>query len=119
MTEKVGDRADVTVIDREPHLTFDPNIPLEVWNDNNPEVSLHLPDLPVTETACEGPPVEIAYAMAHWLDEWWGGDTSILKIGYTPHMLKMGFKEMYCSPGGKIPRRGLPMSEFVADRSPV
>lgn len=52
-------------------------------------------------------------------DEWWGGDTSILKIGYTPHMLKMGFKEMYYSLGGKIPRWGLPLSEFVADRSPV
>lgn len=34
-------------------------------------------------------------------DEWWGGNTSILKIGYTPHMLKMGFKEMYCSLGAR------------------
>jgi len=399
VAEKVGDRAEITVVDRKPYLTFIPNIPLEVWNDNNPEVSLHLPtmqffekdgsdfiqgevrgidvesrtveyvpgerpgsaaktlgydylvvalgnrlaldeiegfaehghtftdtfygdeirrhlhgggyrggpvaigsdffqqgrhpklpDLPVAEAACEGPPVEIAFSMAHWLeerglgdastitlftpaeviaedagekildqllpmmeemgfgyladtrgiesihadgiefddgssveaelkiifpnwkphdflrglpisddqgfvvtdlhmrnpdypevfavgdaasvtvpklgslghveaetvadvlaselgeeeeaepvkfevvcmgdmgghrgfymhtDEWWGGDTSILKIGYTPHMLKMGFKEMYYSLGGKIPRWGLPMSEFVADRSPV
>lgn len=40
--ETVGDRSRMTVIDRKPRLTFIPNIPLEVWNDNNPEVSLHL-----------------------------------------------------------------------------
>lgn len=50
-------------------------------------------------------------------DEWWGGDKSILKMGYTPHMLKMGFKSMYYTTGGKIPSWGLPMSEFIADRT--
>ena len=50
-------------------------------------------------------------------DEWWGGNKSILKMGYTPHMLKMGFKSMYYTTGGKIPSWGLPMSEFIADRT--
>lgn len=50
-------------------------------------------------------------------DEWWGGDTSILKMGYTPHMLKMGFKSMYYTLGGKIPGWGLPLSELIADHT--
>ena len=33
-------------------------------------------------------------------NEWWGGDISILKMGYTPHALKMGFKTMYYTVGG-------------------
>jgi len=52
-------------------------------------------------------------------DEWWGGDTSILKMGHTPHFLKMGFKTMYYSLGGKIPGWGLPVSEFVADHTVI
>ncbi len=52
-------------------------------------------------------------------DEWWGGDTSILKMGYTPHMLKMGFKTMYYTLGGKIPGWGMPMSELIADHTVV
>jgi len=50
-------------------------------------------------------------------DEWWGGDTSILKMGYTPHALKMGFKAMYYTLGGKIPSWGLPLSERIADHT--
>ncbi len=50
-------------------------------------------------------------------DEWWGGDTAILRLGYTPHALKMGFKQMYYTTGGKIPSWGIPFSEFVADHS--
>lgn len=52
-------------------------------------------------------------------DEWWGGDTSILKMGYTPHALKMGFKSMYYTMGGKIPSWGLPMSELIADHTVI
>ena len=52
-------------------------------------------------------------------DEWWGGDTSILKIGYTPHALKMGFKTIYYTTGGKVPTWGLPLSEFVGDHTMV
>jgi len=50
-------------------------------------------------------------------NEWWGGDTSILKMGYTPHALKMGFKSMYYTMGGKIPTWGLPLSEKIADNT--
>ncbi|MGD8428691.1 MAG: FAD-dependent oxidoreductase [Balneolaceae bacterium] len=50
-------------------------------------------------------------------DEWWGGNTSILKMGYTPHALKMGFKAMYYTLGGKIPSWGLPLSEGIADHT--
>lgn len=52
-------------------------------------------------------------------DEWWGGDTSILKMGYTPHALKMGFKAMYYTLGGKIPSWGLPLSEKIADHTVI
>ncbi|TYC10578.1 pyridine nucleotide-disulfide oxidoreductase [Bizionia gelidisalsuginis] len=52
-------------------------------------------------------------------DEWWGGNTSILKMGYTPYILKMGFKTMYQTLGGKIPSWGLPLSEIVGDHSIV
>jgi sulfide:quinone oxidoreductase len=52
-------------------------------------------------------------------NEWWGGDVSILKMGYTPHLLKMGFKTMYYSLGGKIPSWGLPLSEQIADHTIV
>ncbi|MBD0776826.1 FAD-dependent oxidoreductase [Maribacter sp. ANRC-HE7] len=50
-------------------------------------------------------------------DEWWGGKTSILKMGYTPYILKMGFKTMYQTLGGKVPGWGLPISEIVGDHS--
>ncbi len=50
-------------------------------------------------------------------DEWWGGKTSILKMGYTPYILKMGFKTMYQTLGGKIPGWGMPMSELLGDHS--
>jgi len=52
-------------------------------------------------------------------DEWWGGDTTILKMGYTPHALKMGFKTAYYSTGGKIPTWGLPLSELIADHTMI
>lgn len=50
-------------------------------------------------------------------NEWWGGDTSILKMGYIPYMMKMGFKTMYKTLGGDIPGWGMPLSEWVSDRS--
>jgi sulfide:quinone oxidoreductase len=50
-------------------------------------------------------------------DEWWGGKTSILKMGYTPYFLKMGFKTMYQTLGGKVPGWGMPLSEFVGDHT--
>ncbi len=50
-------------------------------------------------------------------DEWWGGDISILKMGYTPYILKMGFKTMYKTLGGNIPSWGMPVSEFLGDNT--
>ena len=50
-------------------------------------------------------------------DEWWGGDTSVFTIGYTPYLLKMGFKTMYHTLGGNVPSSGLPLSELVADHT--
>ncbi len=50
-------------------------------------------------------------------DEWYGGNTSILKMGYTPYILKMGFKTMYETLGGKIPSWGMPISEIVGDHT--
>lgn len=50
-------------------------------------------------------------------NEWWGGDTSILKMGYTPYILKMGFKNMYYTLGGKVPGWGMPLSELIGDHT--
>jgi sulfide:quinone oxidoreductase len=50
-------------------------------------------------------------------DEWWGGNISILKMGYTPYLLKMGFKTMYQTLGGKVPSWGMELSEIVGDRT--
>jgi sulfide:quinone oxidoreductase len=50
-------------------------------------------------------------------NEWWGGDMGILKMGYTPYILKMGFKDMYKTLGGKVPTWGMPLSEIVGDHT--
>jgi sulfide:quinone oxidoreductase len=50
-------------------------------------------------------------------DEWWGGKESHLEMGVTPYALKMGFKQMYYTLGGKIPHWGLAMSEVIADHT--
>lgn len=52
-------------------------------------------------------------------DEWWGGEISVLKMGYTPYILKMGFKNMYYTLGGKVPQWGLPLSELIADHAVI
>ncbi|HEA22017.1 MAG TPA: hypothetical protein ENH87_14015 [Pricia antarctica] len=52
-------------------------------------------------------------------DEWWGGQESHLEMGLTPYALKMGFKQMYYTLGGKIPHWGLAMSELIADHTLV
>ncbi len=52
-------------------------------------------------------------------DEWWGGSTSILKMGYTPYLLKMGFKTMYRTLGGNIPGWGMPLSELLGDHTVI
>jgi sulfide:quinone oxidoreductase len=50
-------------------------------------------------------------------NEWWGGKESHLKMGVTPYALKMGFKQMYYTLGGKIPHWGLALSEIVGDHT--
>lgn len=50
-------------------------------------------------------------------DEWWGGKESHLEIGFTPYALKMGFKHMYYTLGGKIPKWGTGLSRVLGDHT--
>lgn len=52
-------------------------------------------------------------------NEWWGGNESHLEMGFTSYILKMGFKKMYYTLGGKIPQWGLVVSEIVAAHTHV
>lgn len=47
-------------------------------------------------------------------DVWYGGKTSILKMGYTYYALKLAFKEVFFRTGGKPLYWGLPLVEFMA-----
>lgn len=49
-------------------------------------------------------------------DTWYGGKTSIFKSGYSIYALKLAFKELYFRTGGKVPRWGLPLSKFIAEK---
>ncbi|MBS1605549.1 MAG: FAD-dependent oxidoreductase [Bacteroidetes bacterium] len=50
-------------------------------------------------------------------NEWWGGHESHLEMGATPYLLKMGFKKMYYTLGGRIPQWGIALSEMVGDHA--
>ncbi|MDP4283967.1 MAG: FAD-dependent oxidoreductase [Bacteroidota bacterium] len=52
-------------------------------------------------------------------NEWWGGKESHLEMGITPYALKMGFKQMYYTLGGKIPHWGLALSEIIGDHTVI
>jgi sulfide:quinone oxidoreductase len=52
-------------------------------------------------------------------NEWWGGNENKLKMGITPYALKIGFKQMYYTLGGKIPQWGLALSEMIGDHTLV
>ena len=52
-------------------------------------------------------------------NEWWGGHENHLKMGITPNALKMGFKQMYYTLGGKIPQWGVALSEMIGDHTLV
>lgn len=52
-------------------------------------------------------------------DTWFGGNTSVFKMGYMSWAMKMGFKEMYFRTGGKPVSWGMPATEFTMDRLPV
>jgi sulfide:quinone oxidoreductase len=49
-------------------------------------------------------------------DVWYGGKTSVFKMGYTYYAMKMAFKEMYFRTGGKVPSWGMPLTELVAEK---
>jgi sulfide:quinone oxidoreductase len=51
-------------------------------------------------------------------DTWYGGKTSVLKMGYAAWAMKMAFKEMYFRTGGKPASWGMPLSEVVMDHLP-
>ncbi|HZK84259.1 MAG TPA: FAD-dependent oxidoreductase [Desulfosporosinus sp.] len=46
---------------------------------------------------------------------WYGGKTSIFKMGHTIFALKLAFKEMYYLTGGKPSRWGLPLTELLTE----
>ncbi|MCB9046505.1 MAG: FAD-dependent oxidoreductase [Chitinophagales bacterium] len=52
-------------------------------------------------------------------NEWWGGHENHLETGVTAYALKMGFKQMYYTLGGKIPHWGLALSEVIGDHMVV
>ena len=49
-------------------------------------------------------------------DTWFGGQTSVLKMGFAFYAMKIGFKEMYYRSGGKVPSWGMPLTELLGDR---
>ena len=51
-------------------------------------------------------------------DVWFGGKTSVMKMGYAPFAMKLAFKEMYFRTGGKPPTVGVPATELLMDHFP-
>jgi sulfide:quinone oxidoreductase len=52
-------------------------------------------------------------------DTWFGGHTSVFKMGYAPWAMKMAFKEMYFRSGGKPVSWGMPATELAMDHLPL
>ena len=48
-------------------------------------------------------------------DVWYGGKTSVMKMGHMIFALKLAFKEMYYRTGGKPSRWGLPLTELFIE----
>jgi sulfide:quinone oxidoreductase len=48
-------------------------------------------------------------------DTWFGGTTSVFKMGYEPYAMKLAFKEMYFRTGGRPLSWGMPLTEFAMD----
>ena len=48
-------------------------------------------------------------------DVWYGGKTSIMKMGHMIFAFKLAFKEMYYRTGGKPSRWGLPLTELLTE----
>lgn len=51
-------------------------------------------------------------------DEWYGGHTSVFKMGHAPYAMKLAFKEMYFRSGGKPPAFGVPATHLIMDHFP-
>jgi len=51
-------------------------------------------------------------------DTWFGGKTSVFKMGHAPFAMKLAFKEMYFRTGGKPPAFGVPATHMVMDHFP-
>lgn len=51
-------------------------------------------------------------------DVWFGGTTSVFKMGYAPYAMKLAFKEMYFRTGGKPPAVGVPATHLLMDHLP-
>jgi sulfide:quinone oxidoreductase len=51
-------------------------------------------------------------------DTWFGGKTSVFKIGHAPYAMKLAFKEMYFRTGGKPPTFGVPLTHLLMDHFP-
>ena len=49
-------------------------------------------------------------------DVWYGGKTSIMKMGHMIFALKLAFKEMYYRTGGKPSGWGLPLTELLIEK---
>ncbi len=52
-------------------------------------------------------------------DVWYGGRTSVFKMGYAPWAMKMAFKVMYFRSGGKPVSWGIPAAKLSMDRLPL
>jgi len=51
-------------------------------------------------------------------DTWYGGTTSVFKMGHAPYAMKLAFKEMYFRTGGKPPAFGVPATHLLMDHFP-
>ncbi|MHB1504329.1 MAG: NAD(P)/FAD-dependent oxidoreductase [Acidimicrobiales bacterium] len=51
-------------------------------------------------------------------DVWFGGSTSVFKMGHAPYAMKLAFKEMYFRTGGKPPSFAVPASHLIMDHFP-
>jgi len=51
-------------------------------------------------------------------DVWFGGHTSVFKMGHAPYAMKLAFKEMYFRTGGKPPPFGVPATHLIMDHMP-
>ncbi|HLH66265.1 MAG TPA: FAD-dependent oxidoreductase [Solirubrobacteraceae bacterium] len=51
-------------------------------------------------------------------DTWYGGSTSVFKLGHAPYAMKLAFKEMYFRTGGRPPAFGVPATHLLMDHLP-